>query len=90
MDLITSDGSSSKPPSASSTTAAPPIDSAANLSAPGPPVPMTVERRSKKGTLMQIQSDTISAAKAAFHPVRANIMPQKQRKKVFLCVPLLS
>ncbi|KAL8036593.1 hypothetical protein ABFX02_12G168900 [Erythranthe guttata] len=81
MDLITSDGSSSKPPSASSTTAAPPMDSGANIMAPGPPVPMTVERRSKKGTLMQIQSDTISAAKAAFNPVRANIMPQKQRKK---------
>ncbi|KAL8462763.1 hypothetical protein ACS0TY_033692 [Phlomoides rotata] len=78
MDLITSDGSSSKPPPPSSTTAPPPSDSAA---AAGPPVPVMVERKSKKGTLMQIQSDTISAAKAAFNPVRANIMPQKQRKK---------
>ncbi|KAI3447278.1 hypothetical protein Pfo_003943 [Paulownia fortunei] len=81
MDLITSDGSSSKPPSASSTTAPPPTDSAANTAAAGPPVPVVVERKSKKGTLMQIQSDTISAAKAAFNPVRANIMPQKQKKK---------
>lgn len=89
MDLITSDGSSSKPPSASSTTAPPPpTDSAAPA---GPPVPVVVERKSKKGTLMQIQSDTISAAKAAFNPVRANIMPQKQKKKVFsvpVCVCL--
>ncbi|KAK6152133.1 hypothetical protein DH2020_014768 [Rehmannia glutinosa] len=79
MDLITSDGSSSKPPSASSTTAPPPIDSAAMTA--GPPVPMVVDKKSKKGTLMQIQSDTISAAKAAFNPVRANIMTQKQKKK---------
>ncbi|XP_047970035.1 uncharacterized protein LOC125213496 isoform X2 [Salvia hispanica] len=76
MDLITSDGSSSKPTPAASTTAPPPIDSAASV---GPPV--VAERKSKKGTLMQIQSDTISAAKAAFNPVRANIMPQRQKKK---------
>lgn len=43
------------------------------------PVPLVVEKKSKKGTLMQIQSDTISAAKAALNPVR---MPQKQKKKV--------
>ncbi|KAH6798551.1 SH3 domain-containing protein [Perilla frutescens var. frutescens] len=78
MDLITSDGSSSKPSPASSTTAPPPIDSGAPA---GPPVPAVAERKSKKGTLMQIQSDTISAAKAAFNPVRANIMPQRQKKK---------
>ncbi|KAG8376312.1 hypothetical protein BUALT_Bualt09G0050200 [Buddleja alternifolia] len=81
MDLITSDTPSTKPSSAPSTTAAAPIDSVANTAAVGPSVPVTVERRSKKGTLMQIQSDTISAAKAAFNPVRANIMPQRQRKK---------
>ncbi|XP_073149287.1 uncharacterized protein [Henckelia pumila] len=80
MDLITSDGSSTKLPAASSATAPPPIDSSANV-AVGAPVPVAVERRSKKGTLMQIQSDTISAAKAAFNPVRTNIMPQKQKKK---------
>ncbi|KAL6548139.1 hypothetical protein OROHE_009201 [Orobanche hederae] len=74
MDLITSDGSTSKPSPATSTTAPPPIESAS-------PVPVVAEWKSKKGTLMQIQSDTISAAKAAFNPVRANIMPQRQKKK---------
>ncbi|KAL0344960.1 UNVERIFIED_CONTAM: hypothetical protein Sradi_4327300 [Sesamum radiatum] len=83
MDLITSDGSSSKPPPASSATAPPPMDSSVNMEAPGAPMPMVVERKSKRGTLMQIQSDTISAAKAAFHPVRANIMPQRQKKRYF-------
>ncbi|GFS44291.1 SH3 domain-containing protein [Actinidia rufa] len=43
--------------------------------------PAQTDRKSKKGTLMQIQSDTISAAKAALNPVRTNIMPQKQKKK---------
>ncbi|KAK4382845.1 Serine/threonine-protein kinase STY13 [Sesamum angolense] len=81
MDLITSDGSSSKPPPASSATAPPPMDATVNMEAPGAPMPMVVERKSKRGTLMQIQSDTISAAKAAFQPVRANIMPQRQKKK---------
>ncbi|XP_073289882.1 uncharacterized protein [Primulina huaijiensis] len=80
MDLITSDGSSTKLPAASAATAASPIDSSANM-AVGAPVPVVVERKSKKGTLMQIQSDTISAAKAAFNPVRTNIIPQKQKKK---------
>ncbi|KAL6496434.1 hypothetical protein OROGR_029692 [Orobanche gracilis] len=80
MDLITSDGSSSKPPPVSSTTA-PPIDSAANMPALGAPVPVVADRKSRRGTLLQIQSDTISAAKAAFNPVRANIMTQRQKKK---------
>lgn len=82
MDLITSDGSSSKPSPAASTTVPPPIDSAA-------PVPLVAERKPKKGTLLQIQSDTISAAKAAFNPVRANIMPQRQKKKVLFFGTLL-
>jgi hypothetical protein len=30
---------------------------------------------------MQIQNDTISVAKAALNPVKANIMPQRQRQK---------
>ena len=43
------------------------------------------EKRSKRSVLMQIHSDTVSAAKAALHPIRTNIMPQKhQRKKVTL------
>ncbi|KNA10808.1 hypothetical protein SOVF_140900 [Spinacia oleracea] len=36
------------------------------------------DRKSKRTTLMQIQNETISAAKA----VRANILPQKQKKRV--------
>ncbi|KAL2533342.1 SH3 domain-containing protein [Abeliophyllum distichum] len=78
MDLISSDPSSTKPTSSSST--APPPESPTNTTV-GAPVPVVVDRKSKKGTLMQIQSDTISAAKAAFNPVRTNIMPQKQKKK---------
>ncbi|XP_056683294.1 uncharacterized protein [Spinacia oleracea] len=35
------------------------------------------DRKSKRTTLMQIQNETISAAKA----VRANILPQKQKKR---------
>ena len=43
------------------------------------------EKRSKQSALMQIHSDIISAAKAALHPVRTNIMPHKhQRKKLTL------
>ncbi|EPS74325.1 hypothetical protein M569_00428, partial [Genlisea aurea] len=76
MDLMTSDVASSKPAASTSTSAPPKDDPAA-----GAPVPVVVERKSKKGALMQIQSDTISAAKAAFNPVRANILPQKQRVK---------
>ncbi|KAJ8564573.1 hypothetical protein K7X08_001033 [Anisodus acutangulus] len=62
MDLITSTSTSSQ-----STPAAPP---------PALTTAVSTDRK-KKGTLMQIQSDTISAAKA----VRANILPQKQKKK---------
>lgn len=82
MDLISSDPSSAKP-SSSSSTAAPPPESPKNASV-GAPVPVVVDRKSKKGSLMQIQSDTISAAKAAFNPVRTNIMPQKQKTKVLV------
>lgn len=83
MDLITSDPTPTAPPPSSSSSAAspaalPPVNT-------GPSKPAS-DRKSKKGTLMQIQSDTISAAKAALNPVRANILPQKQkqRKKVQL------
>ncbi|XP_051149190.1 uncharacterized protein LOC127263926 [Andrographis paniculata] len=81
MDLITSDGSSSKSTPASSGTAPPPLDSPTSTAASAAAAPVAAERKSKKGTLLQIQSDTISAAKAAFNPVRANIMPQKQKKR---------
>ncbi|KAJ6296472.1 hypothetical protein OIU78_024347, partial [Salix suchowensis] len=42
---------------------------------------MLGERKSKRATLMQIQNDTISAAKAAMKTTASiNIMPQKQKK----------
>lgn len=65
MDLITADPSS-VPPTASAT----------------PPLPTALGKpKTKRGTLMQIQSDTISVAKA-LNPVKTNIMPQRQKKKV--------
>lgn len=87
MDLITSDPTPTGPPPSSSSSstspaALPPISS--GISKP------VSDRKSKKGTLMQIQSDTISAAKAALHPVRANILPQKQKQKQRKKVQLLS
>lgn len=78
MDLITSDpapvAAAPPPPSASPAAAFPPTSTGSGKPAP-------TDRKSKKGTLMQIQSDTISAAKAALNPVRTNIMPQRQKKK---------
>ncbi|KAK7358477.1 hypothetical protein VNO77_00405 [Canavalia gladiata] len=81
MDLITADPTPAHTSSsASSTTAA--------SSAPPPPAVLpsalgkpATEKKSKRAALMQIQNDTISAAKAALHPVRTNIMPQRQKKK---------
>lgn len=75
MDLITADPSSASAVAQSSSSGATPPHPAAL----GKPV--QTDRKSKKATLMQIQNDTISAAKAALNPVRANIMPQKQKKK---------
>ncbi|KAL5052780.1 hypothetical protein RYX36_033462 [Vicia faba] len=78
MDLITADPTPA-PASSSSSTAAPSPSasstSATTSSTLGKPA---TEKRSKRAALMQIQNDTISAAKAA---VRTNIMPQKQKKK---------
>lgn len=81
MDLITSD------PAPQAAAAAPPPPAASPAAAFPPPYtgsgkPAQADRKAKKGTLMQIQSDTISAAKAALNPVRTNIMPQRQKKKV--------
>ncbi|CAM0872411.1 unnamed protein product [Alopecurus aequalis] len=79
MDLITSDPS---PPSATGAASQQPSSGgggSAGRSAPAPaPAPAPVERKSKRSTLMQIQSDTISAAKA-FNPVKG--LPQRNRKK---------
>ncbi|KAI3849319.1 hypothetical protein MKW92_002905 [Papaver armeniacum] len=71
MDLITSDPSSA-PASTSSTTP----------SILGKPAqkPVPTEKRSKRGTLMQIQSDTMAVAKA-LNPVRTNMMTSKQKRK---------
>ncbi|XP_062210700.1 uncharacterized protein LOC133912127 [Phragmites australis] len=78
MDLITSD------PSAAPTAGAASQQSSSGgvgslLAKPAAPAPApAADRKSKKGTLMQIQSDTISAAKA-LNPVKA--LPQRNRKK---------
>ncbi|XP_061347585.1 uncharacterized protein LOC133293078 [Gastrolobium bilobum] len=80
MDLITADPTPAPTSSsASSAAASPAATPAASLpSALGKPAG---EKKSKRAALMQIQNDTISAAKAALNPVRANIMPQKQKRK---------
>ncbi|GAB4854056.1 hypothetical protein Ancab_022637 [Ancistrocladus abbreviatus] len=80
MDLITADPSAA--PSAASASSPSPASSMQSTISSGmlPPKALgkpSTDRKSKKATLMQIQSDTISAAKA----VRANIMPAKQKKK---------
>ncbi|XP_057981027.1 uncharacterized protein LOC131166454 isoform X2 [Malania oleifera] len=95
MDLITSDPSSSASSAPAATAAAAAASSSSSSSStvslvsstalPPHPTslgkPVQTDRRSKRATLMQIQSDTISAAKAALNPVKTNIMPQRQKKK---------
>lgn len=94
MDLITADPSTA-PPAASSSSSSSSTASASASSATQPPaytsglppvMPTALgkpaaEKKSKRASLMQIQNDTISAAKAALHPVRTNILPQKHKKK---------
>ncbi|CAN6580067.1 unnamed protein product [Malus baccata var. baccata] len=99
MDLITADPSTVSA-SASTTTSSSPSTQPAQSSgyAASPPksssssgLPTALgkpagEKRSKRASLMQIQNDTISAAKAALNPVRTNInmnsiMPQKHKQK---------
>nr|GME04647.1 Actin cytoskeleton-regulatory complex protein [Ipomoea batatas] len=75
MDLITSDPSSTQSSLSKSTASAAP---AATLPHQTAAAATASTDRKKKGMLMQIQSDTISAAKAALNPVR---MPQRQKKK---------
>jgi len=82
MDLITADPAPKTASSSSSAASTAPTPPASLPSALGRP---TAEKRSKRAALMQIQNDTISAAKAALHPVRTNIMPQRQKKKVQRC-----
>lgn len=87
MDLITADpstqsassssnASSNPAPSSSASSPAPIYSTTAQPTALGKPV-LVGEKRSKRSTLMQIQNDTISAAKA----VKANIMPSSHRQK---------
>ncbi|WJX48176.1 hypothetical protein P8452_34778 [Trifolium repens] len=77
MDLITADPTPA-PASSSSSTSAPPPSASSSTSLSSTLGKPATEKKSKRATLMQIQNDTISAAKAA---VRTNIMPQKQKKK---------
>ncbi|KAJ0091226.1 hypothetical protein Patl1_14052 [Pistacia atlantica] len=87
MDLITADPSTaSATVTASSGSTAPSTAAPLSVSSGGGGIPTKTtlgERKSKRAALMQIQSDTVSAAKAVLHPVRANIniMPQKQKQK---------
>ncbi|KAI5557818.1 hypothetical protein BDE02_18G129100 [Populus trichocarpa] len=94
MDLITADpgpapkssGSSEAPtppasqqPTGSMSYSTPTTTTASSSSGSGKT--MLGERKSKRATLMQIQNDTISAAKAAMKTTAGiNIMPQKQKK----------
>lgn len=77
MDLITADPTP-LPASSSSSTAAPTPSATPSTSQSSTLGKPATEKRSKRSALMQIQNDTISAAKAA---VRTNILPQKQKKK---------
>lgn len=77
MDLITADPTP-VPASSSSSTAAPTPSATPSTSQSSTLGKPATEKRSKRSALMQIQNDTISAAKAA---VRTNILPQKQKKK---------
>ncbi|CAI0553286.1 unnamed protein product [Linum tenue] len=93
MDLITADPGPASSASGSTANATPSSASASAAASQSPSVPMTTtsssslgktilgEKKSKRATLMQIQNETISAAKAALQPMKTNIMPQKQKKK---------
>ncbi|KAK3151138.1 hypothetical protein QOZ80_3AG0242220 [Eleusine coracana subsp. coracana] len=80
MDLITSDPSAA-PTSGSGASSQPPSSGGGGGSVGsllGKPTAAPADRKSKRGTLMQIQNETISAAKA-LNPVKA--LPQRNRKK---------
>lgn len=84
MDLITSDP---VPASSGSVTSNPPPNTSYSSSMTNLTPASTLgklppsEKKTKRSALLKIQSETISAAKA-LNPVRANIMPQRQKKKV--------
>ncbi|KAH0906221.1 hypothetical protein HID58_038048 [Brassica napus] len=90
MDLISADptpvpaksSSSSASASASSTPSPAAASAGSHVNQPMSTKTTLGEKKSKRATLMQIQNDTISVAKAALNPVKANIMmPQRQRQK---------
>nr|VDD31663.1 unnamed protein product [Brassica oleracea] len=90
MDLISADptpipakSSSSASASASASSTASPAAASAGSHLQQPMSTKTTlgEKKSKRATLTQIHNDTISVAKAALIPVKANIMPQRQRQK---------
>ncbi|PUZ41771.1 hypothetical protein GQ55_9G531300 [Panicum hallii var. hallii] len=79
MDLITSDPSAASGAGASSQQQSSSGGGGGGVgSLLGKPAASTADRKSKKGTLTQIQNDTISAAKA-LNPVK--VLPQRNRKK---------
>ncbi|KAK7318053.1 hypothetical protein RJT34_02750 [Clitoria ternatea] len=80
MDLITADPTTA-PASSSASTATPSTAATPSVGLPSALGKPATEKKSKRAALMQIQNDTISAAKAALNPVRTNIMPQRQKKK---------
>ncbi|CAN7066283.1 unnamed protein product [Brassica rapa subsp. trilocularis] len=89
MDLISADptplpakSSSSASASASSTPSPAAASAGSHVNQPMSTKTTLGEKKSKRATLMQIQNDTLSVAKAALNPVKANIMmPQRQRQK---------
>ncbi|KAF2613848.1 hypothetical protein F2Q70_00008117 [Brassica cretica] len=86
MDLISADPTPVPAQSTSSSSSSSTPSPAAASAASSMHQPMSTkttlgEKKSKRATLMQIQSDTISVAKAALNPVKANIMPQRQRQR---------
>lgn len=82
MDLITADPTPAPTSSSASSAAASPASASPAAGVPTALGKPPAEKKSKRAALMQIQNDTISAAKAALNPVRTNIMPQRQKKKV--------
>lgn len=81
MDLITADPTTA-PSTASASNAAASSATAVPATQPTALGKPAGEKKSKRATFMQIQTDTLSAARVALGPVRTNIMPQKQKKKV--------
>lgn len=79
MDLISSDPTSAPPLPPQQQQQQPPPSSSTSAARPASPLfskPIT-DRKSKKSTLMQIQSDAVSAARAAVR------IPHKHKKKVY-------